>query len=453
MTGSLTLTKDQHAQLASMLFSGDGLESAAILICRFAGSGRERLIVSDILNVPDESCAVRKPDYIRWQGHCIEEAIDKAEQQSDALVLIHSHPGGCLEFSRVDDASDRATMPALFATIEADGFYHGSAIMTPDGAIKARLYDQKGHAFEIGRILRIGHDITDVKTLDPGPTMPFGSQMADTFARQTACVIGVSGTGSLVTELLARKGIGHLILIDFDVIKRKNLNRIVNSTTEDATGERSKIEMMAEAIARYAPHVNLTLIDKPIDERAAVLAASAADILFSCVDSMAGRSIAELISRCCLIPLIDLGVTIPTRKDPAGNPHIADVCGRIDFVRPDGPNLSDRGVVTPKGLRREYLLQNAPEVAQKEIDAGYLKGVHEEAPSVMALNMKAASDAVLEWIVRQFPYRLDGNEGFSRTLFSHAGGEVEYFSEDAFDCSVIDDLGRGLVEPLLGMPG
>ena len=33
MTGSLTLTKDQHAQLASMLFSGDGLESAAILIC------------------------------------------------------------------------------------------------------------------------------------------------------------------------------------------------------------------------------------------------------------------------------------------------------------------------------------------------------------------------------------------------------------------------------------
>lgn len=69
--------------------------------------------------------------------------------------------------------------------------------------------------------------------------------MADSIGRQTACVVGVSGTGSLVTELLARKGIGHLILIDFDTIERKNLNRIVNSTAADADANRSKTWMMA----------------------------------------------------------------------------------------------------------------------------------------------------------------------------------------------------------------
>lgn len=452
MTRSFTLTDSQHEGLRRMLFPGDGLESAAILICRYTGPDRERLIVSEIVDVPDSACAVRKSDYISWPGESIEKAIDMADHYGDAILLIHSHPGGWLHFSKVDDTSDRATMPGLSAAIEADGFYHGSAIMTPDGAMKARLYDSTGQTLEINRIWGVGNRITDVSAAMSSPLMAFGSHMTDSFGRQTACVIGVSGTGSLVAELLARKGIGHLILIDFDMIERKNLNRIVNSTVADADANRSKTRMMAEAIAQYSPNTKVTIIDTSIEERDAVIAASSADILFSCVDSMAGRSIAELISRCCLIPLIDLGVTIPTRRDPDGHPRIADVCGRIDFVRPDGPNLTDRGVVTAEGLRREYLLENAPDAAKREIEAGYIKGVHEEAPSVMALNMRAASDAVLEWIVRRYPYRLDGNEGFARTLFSHAAGEVEFYSDDEFRSGRLDDLGRGLIEPLLGLP-
>lgn len=453
MTNSLTLTESQHQELLSMLFPGDGLESAAILVCKFTGPARERLIVRAILNVPDQHCTSRKRDFISWPGDLIEEAIDEAELTDDALVLIHSHPGGWLHFSSVDNASDRRTMPALFAAIDAAGPYHGSAIMTPDGRIRTRLYDANLRSHEVDRIVRIGHDISEIGAISRHPAMPFGSHMTNSFARQTACVIGVSGTGSLVAELLARKGVGHLVLIDFDIVEPKNLNRIVNSTALDAATERPKVEVMADAIARYAPHIKLSIVNSPIDHERSILAASAADILFSCVDSMAGRSIAELISQCCLIPLIDLGVTIPTRKDTEGNPLVSDVCGRIDFVRPDGCNLSDRGVVTPEGLRREYLLEHAPEAARNEIDAGYMKGVHEEAPSVMALNMRAASDAVLEWIARQYSYRHDGNEGFARTLFSQANGEVDYLPETAFATTDPNDLARGIIKPLLGLPG
>ena len=453
MTRSLTITECQHSHVHDLLFPGDGLESAAILVCRYTGPDRERLIVHSILDVPDRSCTTRETDYISWPGASIEKAIDLAELQGDAIILIHSHPGGGLHFSKTDDASDRATMRGLFVAIEADGYYHGSAIMTPDGVMKARIYNYTGKVMEISQIWRVGYSITDVGSIAADPVMPFASQMTDSLGRQTACVIGVSGTGSLVAELLARKGIGHLILIDFDTIEHKNLNRIVNSTVADADANRSKTQMMAETIARYAPNTRVTVIETTIDTRDAVIAASSADILFSCVDSMAGRSIAELISRCCLIPLIDLGVTIPTRRDSRGLPQVSDVCGRIDFVRPDGPNLTDRGVVTAEGLRREYLLENAPDAAKQEIEAGYIKGVHEEAPSVMALNMRAASDATLEWIERLYPYRLDGNKGFSRTLFSHAAGEVDYFSDDDFASGSTNELGRGLVEPLLGLPG
>lgn len=452
MTRSLTLTETQHANLKAMLFPGDRLESAAILICRYAGPNRERLIVAEIMDVPDNNCATRERDFITWPGACIEDAIDKAEMHGDAILLIHSHPGGWLNFSQVDDASDRTTMPGLFAAIEADSFHHGSAIMTPNGSMKVRVYSAAGELSGIRHVWCVGNNITDLASTVSTPVMPFGSQMTKSLAHQTACVIGVSGTGSLVAELLARKGVGHLILIEFDTIEQKNLNRIVNSTLSDANDNRLKAEMMAEAIAAYAPDTKVTVVSGPIDERRAVIAASAADTLFCCVDSMVGRSIAQLITRCFLIPLIDLGVTIPTRKDSDGNPHIADVCGRIDFVRPDGPNLSDRDVVTADGLRREYLLANAPEAARREIEAGYIKGVHEEAPSVMALNMRAASEAVLEWLERQFPYRLDGSEGFARTLFSHAAGEIEFMSESEFRQSPVEDLGRGLVEPLLGLP-
>tara|TARA_R110000850_G_scaffold42162_2_gene108465 strand:- start:1791 stop:3182 length:1392 start_codon:yes stop_codon:yes gene_type:complete len=453
MTSSLTLTEVQHAELKRSLFPGDGYESAAILLCRFNGPKNERLIVSKIIRVPDEMCVKRTPMFICWPGRCMEDAIDQAEQHADAIVLVHSHPGGMLAFSTVDDESDAITLPALFSAIESDGFHHGSAIMIPDGSMRARLYRSSGEVQSVNRITRVGHEIIDITKPLSTYVMPFGSEMTKSFAHQTACVIGVSGTGTLVAELLARMGVGHLILIDFDTMEPKNLNRIINSTTCDAEQSRPKVEMMAAAIKRYAPNTKVTIVNASIEEREAIIAASAADVLFSCVDSMAGRSIAELICRRCVVPMVDLGVTIPTRKDADGLTHIADVCGRIDYVRPDGPGLSDRQVVTPEGLRREYLLRNAPDAAQKEIEAGYIKGVHEEAPSVMALNMRAAADAIMEWIARQFGCRHEGNQPYARTVFSLAGGEVDYFSEASFSVADNHDLALGLIEPLLGVPG
>lgn len=452
MTKNLTMTARQHAQLRKYLFPGDGLESAAILLCRYTGRNRERLIVNNIINVRDEECSSRSPIFISWPGETIEDAIDRGEANSDAIILTHSHPGGQLEFSDIDDESDLKSMRALFSAVDSNQFHHGSAIMIPNGSMKVRLYDRTGNKQTIERIVRVGHNIDLLSDNHLVNKMPFGSEMTTSLAEQTACIIGVSGTGTLVAEQLARKGVGHLILIDFDIMKHKNLNRIVNSTKAHAEKSRRKVEIMADAVRRYSPNTNITTVYASIEDREAIVAASGADILFSCVDSMTGRSIAELISQAFVIPLIDLGVTIPTRTDENGYKQVADVCGRIDYVRPDGPNLSDRKVITPEGLRREYLQSCAPDAADKEIAAGYIKGVHEEAPSVMALNMRAAADAVMEWIARQFHFRHDGNYGYSRTFFSFAGGEVEYENESTFSMSARPLLGRGLSEPLLGIP-
>ena len=81
--------------------------------------------------------------------------------------------------------------------------------------------------------------------------MAFTSEMRAWLGRMSVCVIGVSGTGSIVAEQLARLGVGEIILIDFDKLEERNLNRILNSSLADIGSY--KVEMFADAIRRYRP--------------------------------------------------------------------------------------------------------------------------------------------------------------------------------------------------------
>lgn len=72
-----------------------------------------------------------------------------------------------------------------------------------------------------------------------------------------ACVgiAGVGGLGSAVAVALARIGVGHLILADFDVVEPSNLNR--QQYFVDQLGL-PKVEALAETLRRVNPYLNLT---------------------------------------------------------------------------------------------------------------------------------------------------------------------------------------------------
>ena len=101
---------------------------------------------------------------------------------------------------------------------------------------------------------------------------------------------------------------------------------------------------------------------------------------------------------------------------------------------------------------REYLQQAAPDELSEQVAEGYIKGIADEAPSVISLNMRAASDCVMEFIARAYPFRQEPNKERARTMFSLAAGEEEFMSETDFSRAPNPHLGRGLIEPLLGMP-
>ena len=445
-----------HDEVKAHLYPGDGFESAAILLCSKAPEPRLRLLVKEVIRIPDGECQVRTPDFILWPGNYLERAIDLAERDDLAIMLIHAHPGGLFAFSGTDDASDAAVVPTLF---QALGTLHGTAIMTPDGAVRARVYDANMRCSPVDLLTVAGHDLSFYWESDARlgeatrRPMAFASKMTAELGRLSAAVIGVSGTGSIAAEQVSRLGFGNVSLIDFDVVELRNLNRILNSTLADAASRRLKVHCFAEAVTDYRGPGVAFPFPVSIMTREAVLAASQCDVLFCCVDSLEGRQIADLICSMFLIPMFDVGVTIPTRTttDPAGV-AVLDVCGRVDYVQPGRSTLKDRGVYSAESLRAEYVRNSLPENHQQELDEGYIKGVAEEAPSVITLNMRAASACVSEFIARAYPFRHDSNSRYARTMFSLAACEEEYTAEDEF---VVDDhsgLGRGAKEPLLGLP-
>ncbi len=447
---SLTLTAEMHDQVYQHLFPGDGLEAAAVLVCTSAPGPRLRLLVRDVVLVPHEQC-VREPYELKWPGSSIEDAIDLAEKDDLSIILLHSHPGGFFDFSDYDNRSDCITMPCLFA---AFGSMHGSAIMVPSGAILARVYTPDMHSQQLVLVSVPGHDLRwwwNDQAFVVRP-MAFTGETRKELARLTACVFGVSGTGSIVTEQLARLGFGRLVLIDFDSVEDKNLNRILNTTLEDAKTKRLKVTVFDRAITSHRGAGVAVPINASILEREAVLAASQADVLFSCVDTHDARQMADLISSAFLQPLFDVGVTIPTRSTSDGRKAIADVCARVDYVRPGGPTLGDRGVYTQASLRAEYLRRSAPEEYQNELAQGYIKGAVDEAPSVITLNMRAAADLVMEFLGRAYPFRHDHNSVYARRELSIAAKEEDFFTEDEYPIALNHLIARGAQEPLLNLP-
>jgi hypothetical protein len=453
-SSTLALTGIVHEELKRHLFPGDGLEAAALLVCTRTPGPRLRLLVRDVILVPHSDCR-RERDSITWPGTYIEAAIDRAESEGLSIFFLHSHPGGLFAFSEADDLSDQRVLPGLF---QACGDLHGTAIMTVDGAIRARLYGPNFRSLPVELVTVASHDLSywwesDARALGASPRpMAFTSQMSKELVGLTATVIGVSGTGSIAAEQLARLGFGRVYLIDFDRIELRNLNRILNATRKDATASRLKVEMFAEAIAAHRGDGVAQPVAESLLTREAVLAASQSDVLFSSVDTLEARQIADLLAAAFLIPLFDVGVTIPVRKAGTKAIAIADVCGRVDYVQPGRSTLADRKVYTPEGLRAEYLRKVAPDAHRQELEAGYFKGAIEEAPAVITLNMRAAAACVNEFVARAYPFRIESNELYARSTFSLAACEEEFTAEKTFHVAANPTLGRGASEPLLGLP-
>lgn len=255
----LRMTEAQHSMLRSHLFPGDGNEAVALLVCgRRVGTTRHIFLVQQVVLVPHHHCD-RQPDRITWPTDSIDRIVRETFGRGLAIVKVHSHDTGYRQFSSLDDESDISLFSSISSLLD-DGLPHASMIMFPDGELIGRVLDVGGgigenldSAMVVGDDIRIWSNISGVDgdgAFSQRHAQAFGKGTTALLRTLTVAVIGCSGTGSVVVEQLSRLGVGRLILVDPDTTEEKNLNRILNSTKEDARSCQPKVHVLAAAIRR-----------------------------------------------------------------------------------------------------------------------------------------------------------------------------------------------------------
>ena len=80
-----------------------------------------------------------------------------------------------------------------------------------------------------------------------------GEEKVAKLKQSTVMVVGCGAVGSFAIEALARSGIGHLILIDFDVVEESNINRQLFAL--DSTVGRPMVEIAKQRIHDINPDI------------------------------------------------------------------------------------------------------------------------------------------------------------------------------------------------------
>lgn len=451
-TATLTLTGRQHAELKNHLFPGDGCEAVAFALCGHRrGAVRHRLLVREVHLVPHDTCSVRTPKRVTWPTHILPPLLAEADRLGLAVVKIHGHrlPS---PFSRIDDRADRELFPSIHAWTETAP--HGSALMFEDGRVIGRLVDEHGRFHALHSVNVVSDDLSFWPSASRAAAVPeFGRRIAQTFGAGTydrlrrlrIAVVGCSGTGSPLTEQLARNCVGELVLVDPDRVEQKNLNRILNATMEDARQGRLKVDVAASAIRAMGLGTRVETHPRSLFHADTVHAVATSDVVFGCMDSIDGRHLLNKLATFYLIPYFDLGVKL----EADGQGGVDQVCGTVHYLQPGGSSLLSRHVYTMDQVRAAGLHRTDPAAYRALLDDGYIRGVDEDRPAVVQLNSLLASLAVNEFLARLHPYRLDPNAEYAVHRLSLSHGIYEHES-DGDPCPVLArHVGRGDISPLL----
>ena len=462
MKVSLTLTADQHSYLFDHLFPGDGLEAAALILCGSrADEKRYRLLGREIHPIPYDACSERTEGRITWSNEIIVPVLEKAEKEGWSVVKVHSHPTGYPKFSSIDDNGDEELIPAIRGWVERD-ILHGSSVMLPEGRMFGRYLTAQNTFVPFDFINIAGDDLIfwyaePLKSESLGfaasHIAAFGDSTYEILQRLSIAVIGCSGTGSPVIEQLARLGVGKLILVDDDIIKDRNLNRVLNSKMDDVRSGRKKVDVMAEAINGMELGTELEIYDNNLwDSPKAIKAVSACDLVFGCMDSIDGRFLLSTLCSHYLLPYFDLGVVIDAIQDGPDQGDIREVCGSVHYLVPGGSSLISRGLFTMKQVADAGLARTDPQNHSQQVKDGYIPAFAEDKPAVISLNMQIASLAVNSMLARLHGFNEEPNRLYRQIQVSLTSMEI-FTDEHSGPCQIfIDDVGKGDQVPLLGLP-
>lgn len=112
---------------------------------------------------------------------------------------------------------------------------------------------------------------------------------SSTLANKTVAIIGLGGLGSHSSEYLARMGIGHLVLIDDDIIEASNLARQGLFTHADSQYHRLKGVVIKERLSEINPALRITLHTKRLTSENVEKFLHGVDLVLDGTDNLSTR--------------------------------------------------------------------------------------------------------------------------------------------------------------------
>jgi len=192
-----------------------------------------------------------------------------------------------------------------------------------------------------------------------------GEEGLDRLRKSFVAVAGMGSVGSFAVESLVRTGIGHIRLVDFDIVNRSNINRQLYAL--ESTIGRKKVELARERALQINPQCDVEALELFIDDTnvSRVLAGRPA-VLIDAIDSVNPKATLLAAGVEAGIPVIS-AMGAATRTDPACI-HVADLhkthgCPLARMMR---KRLGKRGI--KQGIRCIYSTEKTSEEHRLDAD-------------------------------------------------------------------------------------
>ena len=415
----ILVTSRDHDRIMEHLFPGDGDEHGAILRAGVVRSGPSlRLLVQHVQPAEFGS------DYVPGQyGHraltpaFIHREIRQCRDSRLAYLAVHNHGSDRrVNFSRIDIESHERGYPAL---MDIGRGVPVGALVYGRRSVAADIWLPDGTRRSLGTYRVIGREVTRLYSQPrrergshpehERQVRMFGASGQRILEASKVAVIGLGGVGSLVTEYLARLGVGNLVLIDPEQIDESNLSRVVGATGVDVEICQLKTQIAVRHAREMAIHTNLQPIAGDVSRDSVAQLLRDCDFIFLAADSMRARLVVNAIAHQYLIPTIQMGTKI--RSGKSGN--IDDAMCAVRHVRPGTGCLWCNGLVDPTQLA----IEAKSDTERKE----QAYGVQEPNPSVITLNAVAAAHAVNDFLFDFLGLRTNDTEAAYQHFHFHSG--------------------------------
>lgn len=465
-TFSATFAPEHIVALKQHLLRPDGNEHAAYVLFNEARirvdpwdrEAHRKFLSAAVIPVADDQVLESTPNLVSWPTMSFVRMLKYAEAAGQTVAIVHNHPSGATGFSPQDDENE----PKLLQLAKnRNGPTAGllTFILTADEILGGRIWLGPKYKAPL-RLIRVIGDRFDLHYPDRGTGTPraefhrqalaFGRALNQDLRVLRIGVVGCGGTGSAVAMLLARLGVGQLVLIDNDIVDRTNLNRLHGARQADADAMRPKVEVVGRAIAELGLGVRVVTKEAWVGDPECRDAVRACDLIFGCTDDNEGRLFLNRVALFYRIPIFDVGLHMRVSDDDP--PQMLALDARVTVLLPGTTCLSCRNIVSAVRAADEALRRTNPaEYERRKIEA-YVLGAGDPAPAVVTFTTEVATMAVNEMLHRLQGFR--GAEGARTSLVRqfHRMNDFRPGAKPQAGCALCDDpgyWGRGDVDPFL----